>query len=169
MGGLECTKMPIISTEFHCKYLYTHDGQNYQFRGWLWTHISRDKNLLMVFGAQWSVLELRHCPHDATSFQLQFHSHSCLTITMKGRWCAVHCTKSPRMTKLWSLRKPWSMMFSAGPQLFCGEVPELQKFNNCKLAKQFMSTTLICTNLIEGSLNSKLPTIWRVEKQMKSR
>ena len=23
--------------------------------------------------------------------------------------------------------------------------------------------------LIEGSLNSKLPTIWRVEKQMKSR
>ena len=25
------------------------------------------------------------------------------------------------------------------------------------------------TEVVEGSLNSKLPTIWRVEKQMKSR
>ena len=28
---------------------------------------------------------------------------------------------------------------------------------------------ILIQNLVEGSLNSKLPTIWRVEKQMKSR
>lgn len=71
-------------------------------------------------------------------------THSCLTITMKGRWCAVHRTKSPRMTKLSSLLKTWSVMFSTGPQLLCGEVPRLQKFNNCncKLAeKMYVNNT----------------------------
>ena len=44
--------------------------------------------------------------------------------------------------------------------------PRLQEIKICLLA---ISAATLNLKITEGSLNSKLPTIWRVEKQMKSR
>ena len=49
------------------------------------------------------------------------------------------------------------------------EYPTLSAWRRKKKTQKFLSHLIISCLVIEGSLNSKLPTIWRVEKQMKSR
>ena len=65
----------------------------------------------------------------------------------------------------------WSIKLDFNVETWSAAKPRGPKpFETCAAGQTFCTRQTVGASLLfEGSLNSKLPTIWRVEKQMKSR